>query len=204
MNIIGLSGVATCGKDFFFSHLKLATKKNVIRFGLADALKEELYDLIKQTYNVDVFNCTPEQKEMVRPILINHAAIRRKETHGRYWINKINDRVKSAAANKDNIVVVTDIRFAEFEKDEVFWLKKELSGFLIHISKYYVENDKKIFVPPANVEESKNNPELILNSDYIIEWPNNLGKVQAIEYCSDALVSMGLKKMYNNLLTSKK
>ena len=50
-------------------------------------------------------------------------------------------------------------------------------GFGCHVCKYYyVENDKKIFVPPANVEEAKNNPELIYNSDYIIVTGKQIGR----------------------------
>jgi len=204
MNVIGLCGVATCGKDFFFANLKSATKRKVFRFAIADALKEEMYDFIKNTYNIDVFNCSPEEKTTIRPILVNHAEIRRKETNGRYWINKLTEKVKKVSEDKKNLAVITDIRFDEYEKDEVFWLKNELNGFLVHISKYFLNDKNEMqFVPPANLQESKNNPKLIDNADYIVEWQNGLTPEKAREYCSDALVTMRLTQLKNSLTSEK-
>jgi hypothetical protein len=205
-NIIGLSGIATSGKDFFFSHLKYASKKNFIRYALADALKEEVYDMVRSMYNIDVFNCSPKEKETIRPFLIEHGKIRRKETNGRYWVDKITEKVKAAAKDSNNIVVITDIRYAEYDNDELQWLKNELNGYLVCISKYYTDekNGEIIFAKPVYLDESKNMPILMKHADYILEWPNNIAKKDAIEYCSDVLVSMRLKKISDSLLTSSK
>ena len=91
-NIIGLGGIAQSGKDFFFTNLKKTTKRNVIRFAIADELKKELFSLIKNTYNVDIFNCSAEDKEKIRPMLLSHGKIRRNDSKGRYWINKISEK----------------------------------------------------------------------------------------------------------------
>ena len=70
----------------------------------------------------------------------------------------------------DRLVCVTDIRYDHFPKDEVFWLKNELNGILVHISAFSVKNGKKIIHPPINSEEKKQDPLLKSKVDYILEW----------------------------------
>ena len=198
-NIIGLGGIAQSGKDFFFTNLKKTTKRNVIRFAIADELKKELFSLIKNTYNVDIFNCSAEDKEKIRPMLVSHGKIRRDESNGRHWINKISEKVKDAAKDKNNIVVITDIRHDEFANDEVNWLKKELNGFFVHISKYTEDKGVKVFGLPPNEGEAINNPKLIEKADYLIQWPDRLGEEQAKKYCNEVLIYIRLSEIYDSI-----
>lgn len=198
-NIIGLGGIAQSGKDFFFTNLKKTTKRNVIRFAIADELKKELFSLIKNTYNVDIFNCSAEDKEKIRPMLLSHGKIRRNDSKGRYWINKISEKVKDAAKDEKNIVVITDIRYDEFAEDEVDWVKKELNGFFVHISKYTEDKGAKVFGLPPNEDEAINNPKLIEKADYLIQWPDKLKEEQAKRYCNDVLIYIRLSEIYNSI-----
>lgn len=198
-NIIGLGGIAQSGKDFFFTNLKKTTKRNVIRFAIADELKKELFSLIKNTYNVDIFNCSAEDKEKVRPMLLSHGKIRRNDSKGRYWINKISEKVKDAAKDEKNIVVITDIRYDEFASDEVDWVKKELNGFFVHISKYTEDKGVKVFGLPPNEDEAINNPKLIEKADYLIQWPDKLKEEQAKRYCNEVLIYIRLSEIYNSI-----
>ena len=198
-NIIGLGGIAKSGKDFFFTNLKKTTKRNVIRFAIADELKKELFSLIKNTYNVDIFNCSAEDKEKIRPMLLSHGKIRRNESKGRHWINKISEKIKDAAKDKENIVVITDIRYDEFAEDEVDWVKKELNGFFVHISKYIEDKGVRVFGLPPNEDEAINNPKLIEKADYLIQWPDKLGEEQAKKYCNDVLVHIRLSEIYDSI-----
>ena len=198
-NIIGLGGIAQSGKDFFFTNLKKTTKRNVIRFAIADELKKELFSLIKNTYNVDIFNCSAEDKEKIRPMLLSHGKIRRNDSKGRYWINKISEKVKDAAKDEKNIVVITDIRYDEFAEDEVDWVKKELNGFFVHISKYTEDKGVKVFGLPPNEDEAINNPKLIEKADYLIQWPNKLGEQQAKKYCNEVLIYIRLSEIYDSI-----
>jgi hypothetical protein len=75
----------------------------------------------------------------------------------------INDYIRESSKN---IAVITDVRYAEYEKDEIFWVKNILGGKLIHIS--MIDNGK--FVPPANIDEEKNDPIIKENTDLFIEW----------------------------------
>ena len=198
-NIIGLGGIAQSGKDFFFTNLKKTTKRNVIRFAIADELKKELFSLIKNTYNVDIFNCSAEDKEKIRPMLLSHGKIRRNDSKGRYWINKISEKVKDAAKDEENIVVITDIRYDEFAEDEVDWVKKELNGFFVHISKYTEDKGVKVFGLPPNEDEAINNPKLIEKADYLIQWPDKLKEEQAKRYCNEVLIYIRLSEIYDSI-----
>ena len=198
-NIIGLGGIAKSGKDFFFTNLKKTTKRNVIRFAIADELKKELFSLIKNTYNVDIFNCSAEDKEKIRPMLLSHGKIRRNESKGRHWINKISEKIKDAAKDKENIVVITDVRYDEFANDEVDWVKKELNGFFVHISKYIEDKGVRVFGLPPNEDEAINNPRLIEKADYLIQWPDKLGEEQAKKYCNDVLAHIRLSEIYDSI-----
>ena len=91
-NIIGLGGVAGSGKDLFYS--LLSQKVDVKRFSLADELKRETYEWCMKHYNIDPVNCSREQKEIVRPFLVFHGGQKRNQTSGRYWIKKLNEKLK--------------------------------------------------------------------------------------------------------------
>ena len=164
--VIGLCGVAGSGKDTMLSLLNF-NNPNIKRFALADALKTELFPFIKELYGIDIFSCSREEKHLVRPILVEHGKILRKQSDGTYWTKILTSHIQDyIRESSENIAVITDVRYCEYEKDEVFWVKNVLCGKLIHISM----TDNGEVVEPANKEEEKNDPLLIENSDLLIEW----------------------------------
>ena len=173
MHIIGLSGVAGSGKDLCFELLSKRLK--CIKLSLADSLKSEVNKWTIPNYNIDCLSCCREDKNLIRPLLVNHAKIRRDETKGRYWIDQLSNKIKKIKKTDYDFGVITDIRYNDYEKDEIFWLKKELNGILIHISQYSLENrlnhnGVKVFLKPFNEEEKRNDPHLKRESDFQIEW----------------------------------
>ena len=171
--VIGLSGVAGSGKDLFF---KLLSKKlNIRRFALADALKREASTWTYKQYGIDALNCNREEKERIRPFLVEHGIQKRKASKGKHWVNLLDRDIKGFLLNAmtDDIPVVTDIRYQEYEGDEVDWLTKDLQGILVHISQFTVEraSGKKEFLAPANEEEARMDPVLKNLCDYRVTWP---------------------------------
>ena len=183
MKVIGLSGVAGSGKDTFFSILQ--QKIDCKRISLADELKEEVRNWCIEHYQIDPVSCTREQKEVIRSFLVFHGMQKRKRTNGRHWIDKLHKKISllnHVQPEPDTILVVTDIRYCDYEQDELFWLKQQLNGILVHVSLYEEKEvvskkewpkikTNKIFVPPANLEESRNDPKIKSAADYVIEWP---------------------------------
>ena len=179
MRYIGLSGVAGAGKDLFFS--LLSKRASCVRFSLADELKLDVRQWCIDSYGVDPVTCPRDQKEIVRPFLVFHGMQKRNKTKGRYWIDRLHSSIKVreskieeafhefpilSLTEREKLNVITDIRYDEYDNDEVGWLKDELHGKLVHITQYRDGVSKT----PANEEEARNEPDLINKADYRIEW----------------------------------
>lgn len=194
--VIGISGVAGSGKDQFYKLLEAKLVKahiNSSRYAIADRLKEELRNFIGWYYEFDLMTCSSEQKEDMRPLMVFHGAYMRKITKGKYWTDFLKKQIERD--NPEGIVCITDVRFNEFENDEVEWLKNDLGGKLIHISRYTsIEQSsgfehisgidlsgKRSYVKPANDFESINDPKLKVRADYLLEWETVQGSLDEVD-----------------------
>ena len=167
---IGISGVAGSGKDLFFT--LLSKHMSVRRFALADQLKYECNQWCYNEYDIEPIDCSREEKEQIREFLVFHGVFKRKLSNGRWWINKLHTKIQSFLTNAvtDDVPVVTDIRYQEYEKDEVYWLKNELNGVLVHVSQYQNKDGKRVWKEPVNSEEARQDPILKNHADFSIEW----------------------------------
>lgn len=195
--MIGLTGVARSGKDTFYSILKKYLEEKGIksqRLAFADELKNELYDFTKDKFKIDLLNCTPENKEVVRPLMVAYGKCRRIQTEGKYWTSTLQPEVNKLINN--NIVpIVTDVRYIEYKDDEYSWLKFH-NGILIHISRKL--NDGSL-IAPANIEEKSNDNKLKAVADYSVCW----------ETCQDVnflyeLMQKHLKNIHEKYIGNKK
>jgi len=153
------------------------TDSSLSRFALADAIKSELDPVIKKKYGFSILNCTPEQKEKVRPLLVSHGNKKREETEGRHWIDILDYKIKHfRGIHPEAIPCVCDIRYDFYESDEVNWVKEECDGILVHIQKYKYANGIRVLSPPANKHEAENEPKLIKKANYKVLWENVLGE----------------------------
>lgn len=168
--VIGISGQANAGKNLF---AQLLSKKidNVRQFALADHLKYELQESCLKLYGIDPLSCSRKEKNDIRDFMVFHGDYRRKQTNGRYWIDKLNTQIVSTG--EKDIVCVTDIRYSVNDKDELHWLKNELNGILIHIKRFTYNPETKVkrFLSAPNLHEADNDPKLQAAADYKIEWP---------------------------------
>jgi hypothetical protein len=196
-NMIGLTGVARSGKDTFFSILKRYLKEKNIesqRIALADNLKYELGDFVKDKFKIDLAKCDGSDKELIRPLMVSYGKCRRIQTEGKYWTSLVEPKIKDL--NKSNVLpIITDIRYIEYKEDEYTWLKAH-NGILIHISR---KLDDGTLVPPANIEEKSNDNKLKAVADYSVSW----------ETCQDVnflyeLMQKHLKNIYEKFLENKK
>jgi hypothetical protein len=172
--VIGLSGVAGAGKDLFFN--LLSKKLPVRRFALADKLKNECANWCYTHYDIDPLECSREDKDKIREFLVFHGTSKRKLSNGRHWIDKLDFDVKGFLINAqtEDTPVITDIRYQEYETDEVHWLKNELNGVLVHITQYTTPTHgwecEQYELPPVNEEEKRMNPILKENADFLVKW----------------------------------
>ena len=159
--IIGISGCARSGKDLFFKLLSnnLNPKFNLKRFAFADELKNDLSCLLKQNFNIDPLNPTPEEKELIRPLLVCYGTDIARKINENYWIQKIQPKIIENLKIKNNIAVLTDVRYVN---EQLFVKNNFKKSININIER---EGFK-----PINKEEERNNPILKENSDYQIVW----------------------------------
>jgi hypothetical protein len=173
MIALGISGVARSGKDTLCAFLikKFKEKGKVAkRYALADTLKEKLSFLIKGEFDIDVYNCTDEQKQLIRPLLVAFGAGKRKMSDGTYWTNHLAHQIIADMEKGVDIAIITDIRYAEYEKDELYWLRELLRGILIHVEKIIVKDGVRMIAPPPNEDEAKNDPIIKSQANIKLVW----------------------------------
>ena len=177
---IGIGGVAGCGKDTFFKIAKQILEKetdiSTQRLSLADHLKEDLKDFVVEKFGIDPTSCTRNEKDRIRPLLVAYAKLKREASYGRYWIEKVDDYIKSLSIVKKTLFIVTDLRFSYYEKDETYWVQEQKGGVVIHLSRFDEEIDdegKKIknIITPANEEERMHDPLVKVRADYKFQFP---------------------------------
>lgn len=128
--IIGFSGAAQAGKDTACNILLAELEKcnpsiNVVRYAFADELKMEVRNFCISQYDINPFNLSPKDKELIRPLLIFHGNIMRHFDED-YWLKKVIDKIER---NEPDIAIITDVRY----ENEARWVKK--NGALFHIEK---------------------------------------------------------------------
>lgn len=173
VNLIGIAGVAGSGKDTFAEIIKKVFESNgfeVNCLSFAKKLKEEVAEVSKSMYGIDTTNCTREEKNLIRPLLLAHGAIMREKTKGQYWIDGIKDLISN-----DKINIITDVRFCEYECDEVDWIQSN-NGIVVHITRFFEENGERIYISPDNEYEKRNNKILKNRANYSFSWPTDISK----------------------------
>jgi hypothetical protein len=160
-SVIGISGAARAGKDTLCRALiRVLAKKNqkAIRKSIAgDTVKTDLQELIQKKFNLDSFTEITEEKEFMRPLLVEYGKMQRSKTKGRYFIEQFQ-------IEEDAINILPDIRYVEYPKDEVYWLKNEVNGFLIFLEREGVSD--------VNDTERVNNKIIREVADYKLKWSN--------------------------------
>ena len=191
-NNIGISGVAGCGKNTLSSIIIKLLQRMKLPYrelSIANNLKQEISWVSRELYGINSSNCTREEKNTIRPLLVAHGVIKRELSNGRHWVEMLN---KELAPDKINII--TDIRFNKYEKDEVYWLKKEINGVLIHLSRYDEIKGKRVFFHPANEKERENDPLVKKEADFIFNWKTEEDRTKKIISASHLL--KWVKKLY--------
>ena len=108
--IIGLCGLARSGKDSFFrfsEDFNLNDKSNV-RLAFADELKKETDFFLRSNFGISSFSDDPEEKKIIRPILVAYGMQKRVVSNGLYWVNKIEEEIKKSKGIYNYFI--TDVR----------------------------------------------------------------------------------------------
>jgi ABC-type dipeptide/oligopeptide/nickel transport system ATPase component len=158
--IIGIAGASRSGKDTLCrSLIRILNEKYNIeaeRKSIAgDLIKKNLRSIIMNSVGIDSFTENTEEKELIRPLLVEYGKLMRNNTKGRYF-------VENFEIVKEKTLIIPDIRYAEYLKDEIHWIRNEVNGYLIFLER---ENIKD-----ANETEKINNKKLKILSNCCIRW----------------------------------
>jgi hypothetical protein len=156
---IGIAGAARSGKDTLCRALIREFAKintDAVRKSIAgDAVKTDLKDVLMDKFSLNSFTENNEEKEFMRPLLVEYGKMQRNRTKGRYFIDGF-----EPVSNVINIL--PDIRYVEYPEDEVYWLKNEVKGLLIFVERKGVYD--------ANDTEKVNNTIIKNLADYHVKW----------------------------------
>ena len=172
--VLGIAGVAGSGKDTFFQCLK--RHLDIKRYSFGDILKEEVKDECLEKFNIDPTNCNREEKDKIRDFLVEYGKEKRKASDGRYFVDRLSHKIKTEGFDNKNICI-TDVRYADYDHDETYFIQKELKGFLVYVKKHKFSLDGQSMTEsaPANEEEERNDPKLKKAYDYIVDWEHVYG-----------------------------
>ena len=192
---IGVSGVARAGKDSFSDMLLDLIKAqgfNAKRLSLATPLKNDCKHFISDKLGLDVWTNNTEEKSIFRELLVWYGKVKRQQTHGKYWTSLLEHEVE---IDPPEVCIISDIRYQQFEEDEVHWLKNKMNGVLIHIERTDIEGK---VIPPANMDETINDSIVREHADFRVSWPTvgtqDLYKLDT--YAKNAYDSVIREKLY--------
>lgn len=169
--IIGISGVARSGKNLFttFAREYFQDKgKTTAEFALADELKYDLENFVKEKLGVDIWTDDTVVKNKIRDLMVAYGRIQREATGGMYWVDKLRPKIEECPAD---VVFITDCRYPNDEVDFVHGL----GGKVIHITRYCFDRGYKDFQDGINKEERKNDPLVKQKADLKFEWEDLKG-----------------------------
>jgi len=180
MKLIGVSGLARSGKDLFTTVAQDILKEQGLkaeRYALAYELKNDLKQLIYKKTGIDVFTENTGEKTIIRPLLVAYGDVMRKISEGKYWTQKMEQRI---GKSKADVIFITDIRYDFYVEDECSWLQYKQCGKLVHITRFKYDTSskrkKKIYDVPPNEHEAINNPKVKNRADYSFEWEDYSNK----------------------------
>ena len=171
MIVVGISGVARSGKNLLCEllmqnlYLEGYTSKP---FALAADLKNDCDEFLYKKCDLNVWTDLTEDKTQFREFLVWYGSLKRKQTDGRYWIDKLDRRISTY---EGDVAIVTDVRYDHYDKDEVYWIKEEKQGLLIHLKRFKRDDTNFVhYTKPANDHESLNDRSLYEKADINITW----------------------------------
>lgn len=192
--IIGISGFATSGKDTcaslchsYLTNIGIKSKT----FSFANALKQDIDDFCTKKIGISAFTTDPLLKSKIRPILISYGQIQRSLSNGTYWINKISPQIDEFFnSGGNNVAIIPDLRFKEFEYDEVDYIESFDNSILVNVERITNDNEK---IKAAHDSENQSYDTLYKKSNIKIKWESSTDICYLNEQISDLIKLINLK-----------
>lgn len=180
MFVVGVSGVARSGKNLFCDLIieELAKQGySAKQFALANALKRDCSNFLETYCDLDVHTDNTHNKSLFREFLVWYGDLKRKQSNGRHWIEKMDEQISKYTGD---VALVSDVRYAHYPNDELGWVVYEHEGLLVHLRRYERSSTAVIdetgnvqmnYVQPPNEHERINDPKLREGAHFQLNWP---------------------------------
>ena len=162
--IIGVTGHCRAGKDSLFNLLYRNYPNTFYRLAFADQLKDHLADFVSNRFDINIFQCSAEQKTKIRPLMIGYGMAQR-NMDPNYWVKEVADKLNIYNHSTILCPVITDFRF----ENEVKFFKEKYGKDFVLVE--VVRLDSKDAFP---TEELLEMPKVRPYVDHRIEW-NTVG-----------------------------
>lgn len=182
MKVIGVTGVARCGKDTFCTIAKEILAKNNYRakhYCFANKLKEEVAPFLRDMCKVDAWTNDSATKVDLRDFLVWYGTTWWRKRDPKRWIRAVDLEIKSDM-NDVEIALVGDVRYL----NEADWVHS-WGGYMVHIAAYKMDEELtpnlyegekyatvkvKNYISAPNEQERINDPIVKGASDYMLQW----------------------------------
>jgi len=156
--LIGLVGFARAGKNSFADFL-INNRQGYKDISFAYALRKELDSFLLNRLNISAFTEDPEEKEIIRPLLVCWGTqVMRQKIDRDYWVKSVEKTVE--INRKNNICsIITDVRF----ENEIKWISNN-GGICIWIEREGVK--------AKNADEHLHTEPLQKECDFCFKWRN--------------------------------
>lgn len=158
--ILLLGATRMTGKDTLCQRL-MELNPRFKRFSYADELKNDLSSFVADRFGFSIWNCSPEEKELIRPLMIAYGMAQRSRDPD-YWAKRTQENIENYLAyHPQCIPVVTDVRFS----NELVLMRRDYDATFLFL--------ERKGAPPPTEEEEKHWPTLKEQADFVLEWGNN-------------------------------
>lgn len=180
LKVVMLGSERLVGKDTLFGLLSEVDSK-FVRYAFADTIKEYCNNLSLEIMGKRVWQLSPEEKEVFRPILLEVGRLGRKMNKD-FWAEKTLGAIKQELSDEEgHIAVITDLRFKN-EYNVACDILGEESVCVINIS--------RLGAPEPTEDEKLNAPAIKDIANFNVLWETTNDKEELMPHA---------KKVYEKL-----
>ena len=127
--------------------------------------------------DLDVHTDNTHQKSLFREYLVWYGDLKRKQSNGRHWIEKMDETISRYTGD---IAIISDVRYDHYPNDELGWIIHEHEGLLVHLRRYEKSSTAVIdetgnvtfdYIKAPNEHERINDPKLREGAHFRLDWP---------------------------------
>jgi|TARA_B100001093_G_scaffold197398_1_gene189733 hypothetical protein len=186
---VAFTGFARSGKDSFCFEFQrqvedFSPNLTVSILSFADRIRQEVGAFVQEEFGISAWTEEDSEKEIIRHFLRGYGMSKRTKDN-LYFVKKLQKRIDALdnLYSSLNVVLISDLRFAQFDQDELSWFHSKRKNLHIHICRYKKDSDGKLQkIKAPNEDEAANEEKLEDAADLVINlpWEDDLGQFKNV------------------------